>query len=178
MRYLFDLAGGFWLLYLKMKRASVNLQECNGVDEEANRARLKHQALLREYLQLQKEFVSKKRKFQTAEQKRDNLVAIVKFLRRKRRYLLNCQHTPAELGSDLVDLQNVDTERAMLEEERKHATSETAVRYEEALGGRGLGEQVVREASRTEKMPRKYFIDAKGLGKKKISWRDQLTVKA
>ena len=54
LRYLFDLAGGFWLLYLKMKRASVNLQECNGVDEEANRARLKHQALLREYLQLQK----------------------------------------------------------------------------------------------------------------------------
>ena len=40
---------------------------------------------------------------------------------------MNCQHTPAELGSDLVDLQNVDTERAMLEEERKHATCETAV---------------------------------------------------
>lgn len=155
----------------------MNLQEFNGVDEEANQARLKHQALLREYLQLQKEFVSKKRKLQTAKQKRDNLVTIVKFLRRKRRNLLNCQRMATELGSNLVDSQNVDAERAMHEEEGKHATSETAVRYEEGMGGCGLGEQVVREASRTEKIPRKYFIDDKGLGKKKISWHDQLTVK-
>lgn len=90
---------------------------------------------------------------------------------------MNCQRMATELGSNLVDSQNVDAERAMREEEGKHATSETAVRHEEGMGGCGLGEQVVREASRTEKIPRKYFIDDKGLGKKKISWHDQLTVK-
>ncbi|KAL3512629.1 hypothetical protein ACH5RR_025346 [Cinchona calisaya] len=100
-----------------MKRASVNLQEFNAVDDEAYKAKLKHQTLLREYLELQKDVVSKRRKFQCATQKRDKLVALVKFLRQKRRYLLNCQAMATEPESDLGEPQTADAGRAMLEEE-------------------------------------------------------------
>lgn len=157
-----------------MKRASVIFQEFNVGDE----AKLKHQTLSREYLELQKDFVSKKRKLRTAMQKRDNLVAIVKFLRQKRRYLLNCQPMATELESNLVDSQNVDRERSILAEDSKHTTKETSVGCEGKEERKGLEKHEVREVTRAQKIPRKYVIDDKRLGKKKISWRDQLTVKA
>ncbi|XVE71272.1 hypothetical protein DITRI_Ditri10aG0137700 [Diplodiscus trichospermus] len=70
-----------------MKRSSLNShRQYNSVDEEA-RARLKHQNLLEEYLELQKEFVSMKKKLQTVNQKRETLLAEVRFLRQRYSYL-------------------------------------------------------------------------------------------
>ncbi|GAB4854644.1 hypothetical protein Ancab_023226 [Ancistrocladus abbreviatus] len=48
------------------------------VDDEA-RIRHKHQALLQEYLALQKEFVSKKRKLQEAKQRKEILLEEVRY---------------------------------------------------------------------------------------------------
>ncbi|KAG4144815.1 hypothetical protein ERO13_D05G062401v2 [Gossypium hirsutum] len=70
-----------------MKRASRNRQyNNNSVDEEA-RARLKHQSLLQEFLELQKEFVSKKNKLETVNQMRGSLLNEVRFLRQRYSYL-------------------------------------------------------------------------------------------
>ncbi|XP_052190378.1 uncharacterized protein LOC127800027 isoform X2 [Diospyros lotus] len=100
-----------------MKRSFVGLHHSRAVDEEA-RTRLKHQTLLEEYLQLQKEFVSMKRKLKTVMKRRDTLVAEVRFLARRRQYLLKTQSLNLKL-EDHPQPQNSDTPSKILEKNRK-----------------------------------------------------------
>uniref|UniRef100_A0A5B7BLI9 Uncharacterized protein n=1 Tax=Davidia involucrata TaxID=16924 RepID=A0A5B7BLI9_DAVIN len=166
-----------------MKRASVDFHQSHAADEEA-RAKLKHQTLLQEYLELQKEFVAKKRKLQAGKQKREILLAEVRFLRRRQRYLLKIKAPKLDVEKDFVQQQNSDIQKKVLIRGRNWSVSEAALgnpnpvflssqnlRDEEEEGGGR--EELVREPLRIEKH-KNYLIDEKRLGKKKISWQDQV----
>ncbi|CAK9175738.1 unnamed protein product [Ilex paraguariensis] len=99
-----------------MKRTSSDFRQSCDVDEEA-RARLKHQTLLQEFLELQKRFVSQKRKLQTAKQKRDTLLVEVRFLCRRTRYLLKYQSPKFEPVKDPVHPPNLVITQKTLERE-------------------------------------------------------------
>ncbi|XP_062098179.1 uncharacterized protein LOC133804046 [Humulus lupulus] len=73
-----------------MKRVSVNSNQSRLQKEEAL-INLRHHSLLQDYLELQKEFVSKKKKLRVTTQTRDALLAEVRFLRQRLTYLENEQ---------------------------------------------------------------------------------------
>ncbi|XP_073276860.1 uncharacterized protein [Primulina huaijiensis] len=75
-----------------MKRDSVSasFDQFLGVDNGAV-AKLKYQTLVGEFLELQKDFVSRKRKLHASKQKRDTILAEVRFLRRRHIDLLQNQ---------------------------------------------------------------------------------------
>ncbi|PIN11911.1 hypothetical protein CDL12_15495 [Handroanthus impetiginosus] len=78
LEFLGILFGGYWLWRNNMKRDSVSFDQSHVADDEAN-AKVKYQSLLKEYLELQKVFVSKKRKLQAAKQKRETILAEVRY---------------------------------------------------------------------------------------------------
>ncbi|KAM7459582.1 hypothetical protein LguiA_036576 [Lonicera macranthoides] len=176
-----------------MKRASFDFHQSD-----------KHQTLLQEYLELQKEFVSKKRKLQTAKQNRDNLMAEIRFLRGRRKYLLKIQSPELEPVKNVVHQQNSDIQRKIQEKGKKYSGYEAALgnpypvlvphstlRDNERKGEGEREDQLVREAFRVEKKPmgysiddrkikkssKSYLIDEKRIGKKKISWQDPVILK-
>ncbi|WCJ30404.1 hypothetical protein M5689_011966 [Euphorbia peplus] len=70
--------------------------------EEEFRFRLKHQRLIQEFLDLQKDFVSKKKKIQITAKKRDVLLAEVRFLRQKHSYLMDLHSENLESEQEFV----------------------------------------------------------------------------
>ncbi|KAK9280177.1 hypothetical protein L1049_013864 [Liquidambar formosana] len=171
-----------------MKRVSVDSHQSCRVDEEA-RVRMKHQSLLQDYLELQKDFVSKKRKLQIAKQKRETILAEVRFLRRRQTYLLKIKSAKLEPEQDILQQKKSDIQRKMHIKERKYSAREAALKNlppvldsevildggEEEEGGRK--EQEVWEPQRVEKKPKNCLINDKRVGKKKISWQDQVALK-
>lgn len=75
---------------LKRDSDSVGFDQSLGVDNGAV-AKLKYQTLVGEFLELQKDFVSRKRKLRAAKQKRETILAEVGFLRRRHNDLLQNQ---------------------------------------------------------------------------------------
>lgn len=75
---------------LKRDSASVGFDQSLGVDIGAV-AKLKYETLVGEFLELQKDFVSRKRKLHAAKQKRETVLAEVRFLRQRRNDLLQNQ---------------------------------------------------------------------------------------
>lgn len=168
-----------------MKRASLNShRQYNSVDEEA-RARLKHQNLLQEFLELQKEFVSKKKKLQTVDQKRDTLLAEVRFLRQRYNYLsmtksreyeplqrsVQSQHPPY-LQLQSKSAKSYDVNDAV--ERRRHSPGLNPNLVHEEGGERSQVD--VRAPLRKGKKPKNGLINGKRVGKKKISWQDQVAL--
>ncbi|XP_073042677.1 uncharacterized protein [Primulina eburnea] len=89
-----------------MKRdfsVSAGVDQSLGVDDGAV-AKVKYQTLVGDFLELQKDFVSRKRKLHAAKQKRDTILAEVRFLRRRRNDLLQNEAFNAE--KDPVHLSN------------------------------------------------------------------------
>ncbi|KAK9947220.1 hypothetical protein M0R45_012652 [Rubus argutus] len=111
-----------------MKRVAVN--SAQPVDEEA-KLKFRHQRLVQDHLDLQKEVVSNKNKLEAAKQKRDILLAEIRFLRRRQRHLLEIKN-----------------------KEKK----------------------TVWEPIRVEKKPKKWFINDKRVGKKKIQVQDEVAL--
>ncbi|XP_009796790.1 uncharacterized protein LOC107802915 isoform X1 [Nicotiana tabacum] len=168
-----------------MKRSIEGFNQLNAVDEEA-KAKLKQKHLLNEFLELQKEFVSKKRKLQAAKQRRDIILGEILFLKQRRRYLLKSQSSHVDSERDIPHMKNFDTESEVPKEERFNsgydAAGETArpaftskfnsgyeVGDDEALAGR--------DVLRLEFLPKNYLIDDSGVGKKKLSWHGEVTFK-
>ncbi|KAK1385666.1 hypothetical protein POM88_023401 [Heracleum sosnowskyi] len=86
------------------KRAFTN----NNVEDA--RMQSKYQNLLQDYLELQKEFVGKKKKLKSAIHKRNTLLAQVSFLRRRHKQLLKAKSVkPLALDCDPVHLPNLDS---------------------------------------------------------------------
>ncbi|CAK9175736.1 unnamed protein product [Ilex paraguariensis] len=100
----------------KMQRASADFRQSCVVDEEA-RTKLKHQTLLQDFLQLQKEFVSQKRKLPIPKQKRDTLLAEVRFLSWRTRCQLKYQSPKFQPVKDPVHRPNLVVTRKMHERE-------------------------------------------------------------
>ncbi|XP_075508380.1 uncharacterized protein LOC142545223 isoform X2 [Primulina tabacum] len=100
-----------------MKRdfsVSAGVDQSLGVDDGAM-AKVKYQTLVGEFLELQKDFVSRKRKLHAAKQKRDTILAEVRFLRRRRDDLL--QNEAFNTEKDPVHLSNSDLKSKALKGE-------------------------------------------------------------
>ncbi|WOH03775.1 hypothetical protein DCAR_0623175 [Daucus carota subsp. sativus] len=83
-----------------MKRAFVK----NNQHDDA-KMQSKYQGLLQDYLELQKEFVAKKKKLRSVIVKRDTLLGEVSFLRRRHKQLLKAKSvTPLALDYDQAHL--------------------------------------------------------------------------
>ncbi|KAK8706678.1 hypothetical protein V6N13_057757 [Hibiscus sabdariffa] len=161
-----------------MKRVSL-------VDEET-RARLKHQALLQEFLDLQKEFVSKKKKLPVMNQKRDALLAEVRFLRRRYNCLSMIKSLEYEHQQNSVQSQNPNLQSNMakpnslvINEAGERGPSsfpdiDLNVIHEEG-SGRNQGD--VQAPLRKKKKPKNCLINGKRVGKKKITWQDPVALK-
>ncbi|XP_044463864.1 uncharacterized protein LOC123194627 isoform X2 [Mangifera indica] len=170
----------------KMKRVAGNSYHqplFHMVDDETG-ARFKQQRLLQEYLQVQKEFVSKKKKLQIAKQKREILLAEVRFLRH-RYNLLKKQSPELETEKDLVGSLNSHSQSNLLAENRSFGGSEHVVKSSPPIFNlnqslddedcyRGRKEDIVLDTLRMEKQQKNWMINEKRVGKKKISWQDQL----
>ncbi|OAY27497.1 hypothetical protein MANES_16G130300v8 [Manihot esculenta] len=108
--------------------------------------KLKQQNLLQDFLGLQKDFVSKKRKLQMTKQKRDILLAEVRFLRQRHKYLMAMQWHNLQQAQEPIPPQN------------------SSMQTED-----------VGKLWRTETKLKNGIINGKRV-KKKISWKDQSTV--
>ncbi|KAJ9167647.1 hypothetical protein P3X46_019262 [Hevea brasiliensis] len=113
--------------------------------EEAS-FKLKHQSLLQDFLELQKEFVSKKKKLQMTKLKRDVLSAEVRFLRQRHRHLMAIKSLNLQPEQDPIPPQK------------------------SSMQNEGVGKLL-----RAEKKLKNGIITEKRV-KKKISWQDHSTV--
>ncbi|KAJ0090775.1 hypothetical protein Patl1_12594 [Pistacia atlantica] len=156
------------------------------VDEEAG-ARFKQQRLLQEYLEVQKEFVSKKKKLKIAKQKREILLAEVRFLRQRHNHLKK-QSPELETEENPVGPLNSHSQSKLLAENRSFGVSENVVKnsppilnLNQNLGDedcyRGRKEEVVLDPLRVEEKRKNWMINEKRIGKKKISWQDQVALR-
>ncbi|KAL0393935.1 UNVERIFIED_CONTAM: hypothetical protein Slati_4359700 [Sesamum latifolium] len=163
----------------KMKRASFVLSQSHVTGDEA-KAKLKYQTLLKEHLELQKEFVSRKRKLQAAKQKKETILAEVRFLRRRRKCLLKIQSS--NIDEVPLHLPNADVESNGLQGKGTHITSEASPeKFDQHLHTNSSvkmekGKVNEGEARFTIKL-KNHLVHDKGVGKRKISWPDRVTLK-
>ncbi|XP_055819961.1 uncharacterized protein LOC129888921 [Solanum dulcamara] len=171
-----------------MKRSIEGFNGINFVDQEESQVKLKQKNLLNELLELQKDFVSKKRKLQAAKLRRDNILGEILFLKRRRRYLLKSQSSNVDSEKNISHMKIFDPESEVPKEERSNNgydaaiepdrpaftskfNSEHEVGYEELLA---VGDDMLR----MECMPKNYLIDDNNrVGMKKLSWHGQMTLK-
>ncbi|XP_068310805.1 uncharacterized protein [Pyrus communis] len=106
-----------------MKRAAGNSKQSQPTDEET-RMKFRHESLLQDYLERQKEFVSKKKKLQAAKQKRDILLAETRFLRRRHSYLLKIKSAETEREARH---QNSDVQPKKLAKKRRKDANEAVL---------------------------------------------------
>ncbi|KAG8656803.1 uncharacterized protein LOC110612406 isoform X1 [Manihot esculenta] len=113
---------------------------------EEDKFKLKHQSLLQDFLEFQKEFVSKKKKLQMTKQKRDILSTEIRFLRQRYRYLMAMKSHNLQLQQDPAPPENSS-----------------------------MQSEDIRKLLSTKKKPKHGIINGKSV-EKKISWQDQTTV--
>lgn len=163
-----------------MRRVSINSLQSS--PEEA-RIRQRHQCLLQDYLELQKEFVSKKKKLQTAKRKRETLFTEVRFLRRRQEYLVKLQSSKPE--TEHVQHQNSNVQREMSAKEWYYdnvnvneavRSSHTGVSEKKSILVSIEEKEANKEGIRLQKKPKNCLINGKRVGKKKISVQDQVVL--
>ncbi|GMN35248.1 hypothetical protein TIFTF001_005180 [Ficus carica] len=175
-----------------MKRVSIISPQSSPEDA---RIRQRHQCLLQDYLELQKEFVSKKKKLQTAKQKRETLFTEVRFLRRRQAYLLKMQSSKPE--TEHVQHQNSNVHPEISAKEwYDNVNVNEAVRSSHTgasemksilvcglvvilihiLQGSIEEKKANKEGIRLQKKPKNWLINGKRVGKKKISVQDQVVL--
>lgn len=172
-----------------MKRSIEGFNGINFVDQEESQVKLKQKNLLNELLELQKDFVSKKRKLQAAKLRKENILGEILFLKRRHRYLLKSQSSNVDSEKNISHMKkHFDSESEVPKEERSingydaavesacpaftsEFNSEHEVGYEELLA---VGDDVLR----MECMPNDYLIDDNNrVRKKKLPWHGQVTLK-
>lgn len=167
----------------KMKRVSMDSHQSRPID--GGRVKVKYQNLLQDYLELQKEFVSKKKKAQTVKLYRENLLAEVQFLRQRHRHLLKLQSPKGK--AEFAQQQNSDIGIQLLANEIDNNVNEAVLKHpspvlamtpilndEQELKRK---EDIVWEPLRVGKKPKNCMINDKRVGKKKISLQDQVALK-
>ncbi|KAB1204707.1 hypothetical protein CJ030_MR8G012779 [Morella rubra] len=168
-----------------MKRAFMDSRQSRPIDEKA-RVQFKYQGLLQDYLDLQKEFVSKKKRLQAAKRRRENLLAEVRFLRQRQKYFLNLQ--PPKGEPEFAQQRTSDICNPLLACEKSYNVNEAVLNHRSPVLDMKLisndeeqdsdrKEHIVGEPLRVKQKPKNYFIDSKRVGKKKISFQDQVALK-
>ncbi|KAK8550580.1 hypothetical protein V6N13_119097 [Hibiscus sabdariffa] len=113
----------------RVSRISHRQYNNNSVDEES-RARIKHQNLLQDFLELQKEFVLKKKKLETINQMRGTLLNEVRFLRQRYNHLSMIKSQEYELQQDSVQSRNPYPQSKRT---KKHGVNESIQRRSSSL---------------------------------------------
>uniref|UniRef100_A0A7N0TB17 Uncharacterized protein n=1 Tax=Kalanchoe fedtschenkoi TaxID=63787 RepID=A0A7N0TB17_KALFE len=170
-----------------MKRRGAAVDGGTRGDLEAMAKVRRYQNLLQEYVELEKEFMTKKKGYESLKMKKTTLMAEVRFLRRRHQQLLRIQAANKELD-DFRRQSSIAT----------HAPESTEVPASEPLIGKtyltmdlhpilagvleeGRSLQALPESSLPlppNKKPKTCSIKEKGMTKKKkISWQDQEPVK-
>ncbi|KAK6781539.1 hypothetical protein RDI58_019335 [Solanum bulbocastanum] len=173
-----------------MKRSVEGFNGSSFVDEEESKVKkLNQKKLLNELLELQKDFVSRKRKLETAKLKKENILGEIIFLKQRRRYLLKSQSSDDDNEKNISHLkEHFDAESEVPKVERSNSGFDAVVEsarpafaskfnsehhevgYEELLAGG--------DVLRVECVPNNYLIDDNNrVGKKKLSWHGQVTLK-
>ncbi|XP_015077387.1 uncharacterized protein LOC107026878 isoform X1 [Solanum pennellii] len=168
-----------------MKRSVEGFNGISFVDEEESKVK----KLLNELLELQKDFVSKKRKLQAAKLKKESILAEILFLKQRRRYLLKSQSSDDDNGKNISHLKtHFDAESEVPKVERSNSGYDAVVEsarpaftskfnsehhevgYEELSAGG--------DVLRMECVPKNYLVDDNNrVGKKELSWHGQVTLK-
>ncbi|QCD99217.1 hypothetical protein DEO72_LG7g498 [Vigna unguiculata] len=133
-------------------------QASYSIEDEKNN--LKYNFLLEDYLQIQKEYVSKKRKLQAEKRKRDKLVQEVRFLRQKYKHFTE---TPTARNTQNEEEYIHDV---LIEKKMNCVAIETDLQQESND----------REEEAVEKsLPMNFSINEKK-SKKKVSWDETVIV--
>lgn len=173
----------------------------SSVDEEA-KFREKHQVLLQEYLVLQKECVSKKRKLKEAKERKQTLLDEVRFLRQRRKFIFKSQSQNLERQQNVIQPQKPDAKYDAGPSGRYVNASEPVFQNSQPTMGSlwnsgtidkekvGFGslrigkkpktfikEEVGIEPLRIGKKPKNLFPNGKRAEKRKITWHDHLALK-
>ncbi|KAB5553420.1 hypothetical protein DKX38_010731 [Salix brachista] len=150
------------------KRVAVNSHQSQFVDEGAI-DRVKYQNLLEDFLALQKDFVSKKRKLRAVEQKREILLAEVRFLRQRHEFFMKMQ-------SDSLEQSLVPEKDPCMEDRVPKISSPIEDLVPEKYSSMPYQGKVVGKALRVNTTPKSGLIKGKSVGKKMILLQDQLTL--
>ncbi|CAL0333073.1 unnamed protein product [Lupinus luteus] len=143
-----------------MKRGSLNSPQFPG-SLHNSKITLKYNALLEDYLDLQKEYVSKKKKIEAEKQKREVLLDEVRFLRQRHLYLTKSQC--AKVEPELGPHQNADTNDLPVRKERNHFVKKSNIVQE---SNRSVKEHVWKTASIEKKKAINLSINEKKSGKR------------
>ncbi|KAJ8528158.1 hypothetical protein K7X08_021850 [Anisodus acutangulus] len=103
----------------KMKRVALESSSYGVFDDP--KARLKHQTLFQDYKELQKETDGIRHKLEDSKLRKRRLLAEVRFLRQRHKYLLQSKSLRPPKGKELVSLPNVETYPKS--RSREHVTS-------------------------------------------------------
>ncbi|KAI4316410.1 hypothetical protein L6164_024391 [Bauhinia variegata] len=153
-----------------MKRGSVNSLQFYGSRGEVSTINQKYQSLLEDYLELQKDHVSNKKKLQTSKEKREILLDELRFLRHRHQYLSKLQFSKDE--SKLAAHQNSYTRNAPIGKQINYIVNEPYIDQQ----GRSKEELVLNTAKVQKKRKNCLKNDNKGV-KRKISWQDKVALK-
>ncbi|TXG62271.1 hypothetical protein EZV62_013634 [Acer yangbiense] len=156
-----------------MKRVAANSHQAE------TSARSKKQRLLEDYLELQKDFVSKKKKLQIAKQKKEILLAEVRFLRRKHKSFRIQSEDHEHEQQDLVGTQKSYARSKLLPKNRSDSVLKSPSPAPDFNPVMGNEEQDIRKKEeanlnppRVEKKLKNCLFNKKRVGKKKTSWQD------
>lgn len=155
----------------------------NSAVDEVTKIREKHQSLLQDYLVLQKECVSKKRKLKESKERKETLLHEIRFLRRRRNLLLKMQSQNTEQQQDFIQSQNTHAKYEVGPSGRYASTSEPALQNSQlAIGSIWNSASVAKEevgfpSVKLGKKPKDLFNNGKRAEKRKISWQDQVALK-
>uniref|UniRef100_A0A5B7AVY3 Uncharacterized protein n=1 Tax=Davidia involucrata TaxID=16924 RepID=A0A5B7AVY3_DAVIN len=97
-----------------------------GVYEDA-KTRFKHQTLMQDYQELQKEAEAKRNKLETMKQRKSTLLAEVRFLRRRYKYLLKNKSPKPHQKREFIQPQNLETQSKNIMKERIHSKKEATL---------------------------------------------------
>ncbi|XP_048445666.1 uncharacterized protein LOC103949057 [Pyrus x bretschneideri] len=96
---------------------------------EDQRNRFKHQSLMQDYEELQKDADATKKKLQIMKQKKSMLVAEVRFLRRRYKYLIGNPSMNPRPKQDVVQTHNLESQRVTYLKGKSSSKKESASRY-------------------------------------------------
>ncbi|GMY35607.1 ribosomal RNA small subunit methyltransferase G [Fagus crenata] len=124
---------------------------------EDPRTRFRHQSLLQDFEELQKESEVMKKKLQMMKQKKLTLSAEVRFLRKRYKYLITNQSPKPQPKQDFVQPQKFDTRNTGATKGKKYSKKEAALRHLVLASDLNRNERVYNGVETTLRKPASIF---------------------
>ncbi|XP_020424236.1 uncharacterized protein LOC18769660 isoform X2 [Prunus persica] len=118
---------------MKKMKGVLAMEPSSYAGYEDPRTRFKHQSLMQDYEELQKDAEAMKKKLQMMKQKKSTLLAEVRFLSRRYKYLMGNQSMNSRQKQAVVRTHNFETQRTKIMKGRSYSKKESALRINHAL---------------------------------------------